>query len=135
MTSLSTTPVQGAPHFGILKMLREKVEGLLKSVLTAKKTGPLGGFCCDSTELTKDITADADVWETWDQRLNILISHNISDIYPLITQGKFSLIGLVQLLEHLICDRKVDKGLLDGKVGRIIEAIDRYTTFSGPFLY
>jgi len=134
MTS-SATPVRGAPPFGILKTLREKVEGLPKSVPTAKKTGPLAGFCCDSTELTKDITADADVWETWDQRLNVLILHNISDIYPLITQGKFGLIGLVQLLEHLVRDRKVDEGLLDGKLGCIIEAIDRYTTFSGPFLY
>ena len=86
-------------------------------------------------ELTKDITADADVWETWDQRLNVLILHNISNIYPLITQGKFGLIGLVQLLEHLVRDHKVDEGLLDGKLGRIIEAIDRYTTFSGLFLY
>ena len=83
----------------------------------------------------KDITADVDVWETWDQRLNVLILHNISDIYPLITQGKFGLIRLVQLLEHLVRDRKVDKGLLDGKLRHIIDSIDRYTTFSGPFLY
>jgi hypothetical protein len=114
--------------FTILKTLREKVEKLPKSVPTAKKTGPLAGYC-NTAELTKDVTADDDVWEIWDQKLNVLISHNISDIYPLVTRGKFGLIALIQLLEHLVRDRKVNEGLLDGKVGRIIEAIDRYLRF------
>ena len=77
-------------------------------------------------ELTKDITADADIWEVWDQKLNVLISHRIPDIYPLVTWGKYGLIMLVQLLEHLVRDCKVNEGLLDGKVGRMIEAIDGY---------
>lgn len=113
----------------LLKTLREKVEKLPKSVPTAKKTGPLAGYCCDSAELTKDVTADDDVWEIWDQKLNVLISHNIPDIYPLVTRGKFGLIALVLLLEHLVRDRKVNEGLLDGKVGRIMEAIDRHLRF------
>jgi hypothetical protein len=112
--------------FTILKTLREKVESLPKSVPTAKKTGPLAGYCCNSVELTKDITADVDVWETWDQKLNVLISHSIPDVYPLVARGKYGLIALVQLLEHLVRDRKVDEGLLDGKVGCIVEAIDRH---------
>ena len=73
-----------------------------------------------------DITADADVWETWDQTLNVLISQSIPNIYPLVARGKYGLIALVQLLEHLVRDRKVDEGLLEGKVQRIIEAIDRH---------
>jgi hypothetical protein len=102
--------------FTILRTLCEKVENLSKLAPMAKKTGPLVGYCCDSMALMKDITADVDVWETRDQRLSILISHNISDIYPLVAWGKYGLIALVQLLEHLICDHKVDKGLLNGKV-------------------
>ena len=81
-----------------------------------------------------DIEDDMDVWEVWDQKLNVLISHRIPDIYPLVTQGKYSLTTLVQLLEHLICDRKVNKGLLDGKVGCIIEAIDRQLQFLFSYL-
>lgn len=77
-------------------------------------------------ELTKDITADVDVWETWDQKLNLLISHSIPDIYPLVARGKYGLITLVQLLEHLVRDGKVDEGLLHGKVECIVEAIDRH---------
>jgi len=125
-TSPPIMHVQSSPPPSILKTLRKKVETLPKSVPTAKKNGPLAAYCCDSMELTKDITTDADVWETWDQKLNVLISHNIADIYPLVTRGKYGLITLVQLLEHLVHDRKVDEGLLDGKVGRVIEAIDMY---------
>jgi hypothetical protein len=114
------------PFSTILKALREKVESLPESVPTADETGPLAGYSCDPRELTRDILADTDIWETWDQRLNVLIPHSIPGIYPLITRGKYGLIGLVQLLEHLICDRNVDEGLLEGKVGRVIEAIDRH---------
>jgi hypothetical protein len=48
---------------------------------------------------------------------------------PLVTRGKYGLIALVWLLEHLVRDRKVNEGLLDGKVGRVIEAIDRFLQF------
>ncbi|KAF8240386.1 hypothetical protein L208DRAFT_1539381 [Tricholoma matsutake] len=113
--SLPTIPAQSSVPFTILKTLHEKVKSLPKLVPTAKKTGPLARYCCDSVELMKDITADVDVWETWDQKLNVLISHSIPDIYPLIARGKYGLITLVQLLEHLVRDCKVDEGLLHGK--------------------
>jgi len=45
---------------------------------------------------------------------------------PLLREVKYGLITLAQLLEHLVRDRKVDEGLLDGKVGCIVEAIDRH---------
>jgi len=52
--------------------------------------------------LTMDIKDNMDVWEVWDQKLNVLILHRIPDIYPLVTQGKYGLTTLVQLLEHLV---------------------------------
>lgn len=76
-------------------------------------------------DLTKDIANDADVWEVWDQKLNVLLPHKIDDIKPLVVRGKFGLVGLVALLEHLVQDRRVDAGLLEGKVKRLVEAIDR----------
>ena len=121
-------PVQST----ILKMLHDKVENLPTSIPTAKKTGPLAGYCCDPAQLTKDITADDEVWEVWevwDQKLNVLISHNIFDIRPLVTHGKIGLIVLVRFLEHLVRDRKVNEGLLDRKIGRVMEAIDRHLRF------
>lgn len=127
--SARTAPVISST-FDILKTLREKVENLPKSVPTAKKTGPLAGYCRNPMELTKDVALDADIWEIWDPRLNVLISHSISEIRPLVTQGKYGLIGLVQFLEHLVRDRQVNEGLLEGKVGRVIEAIDRHCSFT-----
>jgi hypothetical protein len=112
--------------FDILKTLRKKVENMPKSVPTAKKTGLLAGYCRNPMELTKDVALDADIWEAWDPKLNLLISHSVSENHTLVTRGKYGLIGLVQLLEHLVRDRKVDEGLLEGKIGRVIEAIDRY---------
>ena len=100
-----------------------------KSVPTAKRTGPLAGYSCNPVELTKEITLDGDVWETWDPKLNALISHCISENHPLVTRGKYGLIGLVCFMEHLVRDRKLDEGLLEGKVGRIIDAIDRHRFF------
>jgi hypothetical protein len=55
--------------------------------------------------------------------------YSVPNIYPLIMQGKYGLIALVQLLEHLVCDHKVNEGLLDGKVRYVIEAIDRFLQF------
>ena len=118
--------VQGGTPFTVLKTLHKKVKNLPKSIPIATKTGPLAGYCCDSRDLTKDIADNADVWEVWDGRLNVLILHSIPDLYPLITRGKYGLIALVQLMEHLVRDRNIDEGLLEGKVGRVIQAIDRY---------
>ena len=48
--------------------------------------------------------------------------------YPLIRRTR-GLIGLVQLLEHLVCDCKVCEGLLNEKVVCVIEAaIETKTT-------
>jgi hypothetical protein len=127
LPTLPIVPAKTGASLTILKTLRQKVDKLPKSVPTAKKNGPLAEYCCDSKKLTSDIIDDVDVWETWDQRLNVLIPHSIPDIHPLITRGKYGLIGLVRLLEHLVRDRKVDENLLDGKVRRIMEAINRHT--------
>ena len=124
---LPITPVQNGAPLTILKMLHEKVKNLPKSVPIAKKTGPLAAYCCASAELTKDIITNVEVWETWDQKLNVLISHNILNIHPLVTRGKYGLIGLVWLLECLVLDCKVNEGLFDGNVGW--EAINRHLHF------
>jgi hypothetical protein len=76
--------------FTILKTLHERVKNLPKSVPMARKTNPLAGYGCDPKELTSNIAADINVWETWDQRLNVLIPHSIPNVYSLVRQGKYS---------------------------------------------
>jgi hypothetical protein len=103
--------------------LRSQVEHLPKSVPIAKKTHSLAGFSCDPTTLTVGVP-DLEIWETWDPQLNTLIPQAITDVLPLVTRGKYGLIGLVQFLEHLVHDRNLDAGMLDGKIGRLLEAIN-----------
>jgi hypothetical protein len=107
-----------------LKTLREKVETLPAFIPLASTNDPLAHYSGDPTVLTSDIPADDEVWEAWDSKLTVLISQNIPDLYPLVTRGQHGLIGLVTFMEHLVRDRKVDEGMLTGKVERLMKAIN-----------
>ena len=78
--------------------------------------------------LTSNIQDDADVWETWDPKLNVFLQCNDNDLKQLVVRGKFGLAGLVRFFEHLVRDRKVDEGLLEGKAKRLVDAIDAYVS-------
>ena len=80
--------------------------------------------------MTRDVENDADIWETWDPTLNVLLSHSNEDLKSLVVRGQFGLIGLVGFFEHLVRDRKVDEGLLEGKVTRLVAVIDACVFFS-----
>ena len=110
----------------ILWTLRNKIESLPDTIPLAQRTHVLASFSQEPKALTKDILLDEEVWEVWDQKLNVLLPHSIEDLKPLVIRGQYGLIGLIRLLEHLIHDRKVSEGLLEGKIGHLIEAIDRY---------
>ena len=105
-------------------VLREKVENLPETVPVANKTHILAAYSQTPQELTRDVQNDTDIWETWDPKLNVLLPHNSEDLKPLVVRGQFGLIGLVSFFEHLVRDRKVDEGLLEGKVKRLVDAID-----------
>jgi hypothetical protein len=75
--------------------------------------------------LTSYIKDDVDVWETWDQKLNVFLQGNDDDLKRLIVRGKLGLIGLVGFFEHLVRDRKVDEGLLEGKAKRLMDVFFR----------
>ena len=111
-----------------LVTLHARVEHLPKSVPIAKKTHTLAGYSCDPATLTVGVP-DPEIWETWDPQLNALIPQAIPEMLPLVTRGKYGLIGLVQFLEHLVRDRNLDASMLDGKIGRLLEAINLYVSF------
>ena len=67
-------------------------------------------------DLMKDIP-DKEVWEVWDQKLNVLLLHDIEGLKPLVVQGQYGLVGLVWLLKYLVYDHKISEELLDGKFG------------------
>ena len=113
------------PLSPVLEDLRRKVEGLPKTIPLAKKTHTLAAYNCPPKDLTSG-TLDDELWEIWDQKLNVLLPHEMESLGALVVRGKYGLIGLVTLLEHLVRDRHLDAGLLEGKVTRLIQAIDRY---------
>lgn len=79
-------------------MLREKVKKLPKAIPIANKTHVLAAYSGSPEELTNNILNDADVWETWDPMLNVLLPHNTDDMKGLVVRGKYGLIGLVGYL-------------------------------------
>jgi hypothetical protein len=110
----------------VLSTLREKVEKLPQTVPVADETHVLAAYSQSPQELTSDVQNDADIWETWDPKLNVLLPHNNDDLKLLVVCRQFGLTGLVRFFEHLVQDRKVDEGLLEGKVKRLMDAIDTY---------
>ena len=117
----------------VLLTLREKVEKLPQTIPIAKKTHILAAFSLSPQKLTSSIQDDADVWETWDPKLNVFLQGSDEDLKRLVVRGKLGLIGLVGFFEHLVRDRKVDEGLLEGKAKRLMEAIDWYVSFFQVF--
>ncbi|KAL0563021.1 hypothetical protein V5O48_019057 [Marasmius crinis-equi] len=111
--------------FTLLKSLRDRVEGLPDSVPVASSTGPLGKYFGDPSKLTQEIADDNMLWELrWDSEFNDLLPHQISCIHPLVLRGDYGLIGVVRIMEHLVRDRGVGEFFFEGKVGRLLKAID-----------
>ena len=118
-------------HPSVLLTLREKVEKLPNTVPIAEKTHILAVYSLSPQRLTSYREDDADVWEIWDQKLNVFLQGNDDDLKQLVVRGKLGLIGLVGFFEHLVRDRKVDEGLIEGKVKRLMDVIDVYVFFWG----
>ena len=132
LNTLQPDPISSSQP-SILLSLREKVEKLPQSIPIAKKTHILATYSQLPQKLTSDIQDDADVWETWDQKLNVFLQGTNNELKQLVICGKFGLIGLVCLFEHLVRDRKVDEGLIEGKVKQLVNTIDEYVAFLSGF--
>jgi hypothetical protein len=128
LTAPQSDPIPSS-QLSLLSSLREKVEKLPRTVPLATKTHILAGYSQSPQKLTSDIENDADVWETWDRKLNVFLQCNDDELKQLVVRGKFGLIGLVGFFEHLVRDRKVDERLLEGKAKRLVDAIDVYVSY------
>jgi hypothetical protein len=65
-----------------------------------------------------------DAWEKFDGPLNTLLQKPPKELRYLVQVGEYGLIGLCRLLEYLIISHNVSGVLLEGKVGRLMQAID-----------
>ncbi|EEB90969.1 hypothetical protein MPER_10751, partial [Moniliophthora perniciosa FA553] len=109
----------------VLKKLRNAVQSLPSSVPLADSSHILAAYNVDPiSQLTQHIKNDDEIWEEYDSVFNNLIKHNPTDNYRLVTRGPFGLIGIVNLWDHFIQDRKMIPGVLRGKAERLLQAIE-----------
>jgi hypothetical protein len=80
--------------FALLKPVHQRVENLPKSIPLTKNMASLASFGGDPVSLTQG-TPNLELWEAWDCKLNALIPQAIPELSPLVTHGKYRLIGLV----------------------------------------
>lgn len=83
----------------------------------------LAGYNKDPATLMPSLLPN-DLWQHWDPIFNGLIPQDIESVCPLAARGEFGLIGLAKLFLYLVEYHGVDGNMLDGKTGRIREAID-----------
>ncbi|KAH7907202.1 hypothetical protein BJ138DRAFT_1104514 [Hygrophoropsis aurantiaca] len=84
----------------------------------------IANFSTDSAILVDPNIAD--VWETVDPMLNQLVGWGKTDedISMMLRRGEKGLAGLIDFLEYFVVQRGVKGALLEGKVQRIIRAVD-----------
>jgi hypothetical protein len=95
---------------------------LPRDVGIADETHPLAAFSGDPTGC---IDKDKDAWERFDGPLNMLLQKPTDELQHLVCIGEKGLIGLCCLLEYLVTDHQVSHVLFEGKLGCLMDAIDR----------
>jgi hypothetical protein len=105
----------------LLHKLRTRIESLPPAVGVADENHPLAAFAGDPEGCIAD---GEDAWETMDGPLNGLLQKPPEELQNLVRVGEKGLIGLCRLLEYLVTSHNVSGVLLEGKVGRLMQAID-----------
>lgn len=119
--SPTQAPVGCPIGIDLLRKLRLRVEALPPDVGTADENHPLAAF---SGNPEGCVGKDEDAWEMFDGPLNTLLQKPQEELRSLVRVGEKGLIGLCRLLEYLVVRQNVSGALLEGKVGRLIQAID-----------
>jgi hypothetical protein len=85
----------------------------------------LSDFIGHPTHLVSlDVPTD-DVWELADPILNRVLGfgRSRSELQALVRQNRVGAMGLCKFIEYLLVEKRVGPGLLEGKTGRLVEAI------------
>src|SRR5262249_27311791 len=105
----------------LLRKLRARIEALPPDVGIADDNHPLAHF---SGNLERSVEKDEDAWEKFDGPLNTLLQKPPEELHHLVRVGEKGLIGLWRLLEYLVTCHKVSGVLLEGKVSRLMQAME-----------
>jgi hypothetical protein len=116
-STLSGCPV----GIALLQKFRARIEGLPSNVGEADDNHPLAGFAGDPVGCVMD---DEDAWEKFDGPLNGLLQKPPNELQNLVRVGEKGLIGLCRLLEYLVTHHQLSGYLFEGKLERLMLAID-----------
>jgi hypothetical protein len=105
----------------LLHKFRARIESLPPDVGVANEDHPLAAFAGDPEGCIED---GEDAWETFDGPLNTLLQKPPEELRHLVRVGEKGLIGLCRLLEYLVTSHNIGGVLLEGKVERLMRAID-----------
>ena len=105
----------------LLRKFRARIEGLPQDVGKADENHPLAAFAADPVGCVEE---DEDAWEKFDGPLNSLLQKPPDELRDLVRVGETGLIGLCHFLEYLILRHNVSGYLLEGKLDRLMCAID-----------
>ena len=72
-----------------------------------------------------EVEAGEDPWESLDPALNLVISYgaSVGEIAGIIRHGDYGMDGMYQWLEKCVVELKVDEGLLEMKIQRLIDVM------------
>jgi hypothetical protein len=130
--STSVNPVRDGSHrastrsgcpvgIALLQTFRARIEGLPRNVGEADDGHPLAAFAGDPVGCVGD---DEDAWEKFDGPLNGLLQKPPNELRNLVRVGEKGLIGLCHLLEYLVAHHQLSGYLFEGKLERLMLAID-----------
>jgi hypothetical protein len=106
----------------LLCKFRMHIEALSTDVGVADERHPLAAFAGNPAGC---VDADEDAWEKFDGPLNTLLQKPPEELQHLVRVGEKGLIGLCHLLKYLVTYHQVSGVLLEGKLERLINAIDK----------
>lgn len=109
----------------VLTSFNESVHRLPDSIpLGTLNDGLFAPFGMSRGEFIQGLAAD-EVWETLDKRMNRIVGRDIpmDTLRQSLRRGPYGLHGLSKLVTSLIEAGDVEEGLLEGKLGRLTEAI------------
>jgi hypothetical protein len=105
----------------LLRRFRARIEGLPQDVGKADENHPLAAFSANPVGCVEE---DEDAWGKFDGPLNSLLQRPPDELRDLVRVGETGLIGLCRFLEYLVLHHNVSGYLLEGKLDRLMRAID-----------
>ncbi|KAF8176492.1 hypothetical protein BJ912DRAFT_857405 [Pholiota molesta] len=126
--SIPAIPCQHAAT--LLAQFRSRIEALPEDIPIASDDHPLAQFSGDPTG---SVPEGEEAWEIWNGPLDTVLQKSPGELQNLVVRGKFGLEGLCNLLEYLARYHMIGGGLLEGKIGRLMNAMNEVSPLSPSF--